>query len=584
MRRRMSPTAERRWGGASALSLITILTAFVACAALSWRRLGSLVIDGGHELEVPRRLLEGAALYRDVRWYWGPLAPWLNSALYGLFGVRYDTLMWAGLVTAALAALGLYLISRRFLGSMTSAWVVVAFLVACAFARRIPTAIFNFVLPFNFSATYGITLAMWSVLLLLRHAETGGRRTLAASAVLAGLVALTKAETTLAVGTAHVAFLLTLLPRPSIGRILAWLGGVGVAAGGYLVAALASDGLVWPSLVALASPASRFYISSSMGLEEPGFAIGDAALSAAGWAVISACVYWAARRAAATGRRAAPGAVLACAVAFAIPAFLLQANFFRAAPFVAAGVLAWILVGRAREGETALGGRWREHAVLWAFSLAAFARIPLRAGPDHYGFYLLPPFLICLAVAVTRYLGARGLEAPASRRVLAAGASAALAGVSAGAFLISYPQLTRPTTELNTARVRLEVDADGPEAAFVPMLSRLPPETVCAAVPEGAGLVFAAGLTPTADGMLSYLPMDLPDAAAERAALAAWERVPPALIVYWGQNQGPVFGGVGFGHDYALDVGRWIVDRYEPYGDPVGGMLLFVPRRDRPLR
>src|SRR5215471_13231279 len=99
-----------------------ISAAFLGCAALSWRRLGSLIVDGGHELEVPRRLLAGAALYRDVSWNWGPLAPCLNTGLYWLFGVHSDTLMAAGLVTTALAALGLYLLARHFVGALTSAW------------------------------------------------------------------------------------------------------------------------------------------------------------------------------------------------------------------------------------------------------------------------------------------------------------------------------------------------------------------------------------------------------------------------------------------------------------------------------
>ncbi len=570
-----------RLGRRDSVAALAIAAVFVACASLSWRRLGSLVIDGGRELEVPRRLLEGATLYRDVRWYWGPLAPWLNSALYGLFGVSADTLMWAGIATAALASIGLYLVSRRFVGPATSAWVAIAFIAACAFAKRIPAAIFNFVLPFNFSATYGITLAIWSVLLLLVHAETGDRKAFVASALLAGLVALTKAETTLAVAAAHATFLGTLLPRPSLARIGGWLAGAGVALGGYLIAAHVSDGLVWPSMAALGTQASRFYVASTMGLEEPGRAVIEVGLSAIGWLLVLGAAYGAAKRASRPAGGGSLVAALAWLVALAVPALLLLEAFFRVAPFGAAAVLAWLGVVRARNGEAALGGRWREHVVVWAFALAAFARIPLRAGPDHYGFYLLPPSLVCLAIGMTHYLGARGLPAPASRRVLAVGACAVLAGFAAGALLVSWPQFSRPSTLLRTARVQLVVDADGPEIAFVPYLSRLPPTTVCAAVPEGAGLVFAAGLTPTGDGRTSYLPMELDDPAEERSLIVAWERNTPDLVVYRGQDLAPIFGYTGFGHDYALDAGRWLARRYEAASDPVGGMLLLAPRRHR---
>src|SRR6516164_4296761 len=92
-----------RFEDVSLRATLLVTSAFAGFAWLSWRRLGSLVIDGGHELEVPRRMVQGAALYRDFRWYWGPLAPWVDSGLYRLFGVHSDTLMWAGLVSAALA-------------------------------------------------------------------------------------------------------------------------------------------------------------------------------------------------------------------------------------------------------------------------------------------------------------------------------------------------------------------------------------------------------------------------------------------------------------------------------------------------
>src|SRR5215469_11635224 len=211
---------------ASLRATLLVTSAFAGFAWLSWRRLGSLVIDGGHELDIPRRMVEGEALYRDFWWYWGPLAPWVDSGLYRLFGVYSDTLMWAGLVSAALACLGLYLLARCFVGPLTAAWVGVAFLASCAFSRRIDYAIFNFVLPFNFSATYGITLAIWSVLLLVHHARSRRTSTLAASAVLAGLVALTKLETSFAVAVAHATFLATLWPRPTCARVLAWGSGV----------------------------------------------------------------------------------------------------------------------------------------------------------------------------------------------------------------------------------------------------------------------------------------------------------------------------------------------------------------------
>ena len=556
---------------------LLVATAFLGCAWLSWRRLGSLIIDGGHELDVPRRLLEGEALYRDMSWNWGPLAPWLNAALYRVFGVHSDTLMWTGLVSAAVACLGLGLLARRFVGAFTSAWVGVAFLVGCAFSRRIEHALFNFVLPFNFSATYGITLAIWSVLLLAWHARSGRTATLAGSAVLAGLVALTKVEATFAVAVAHVAFLLTVLRRPSRARVLAWASGLAVAVLGYAAASWTSGGQVWRSLVELANPAARFYIAESMGIREPGRSLGDAGLSLLGWAVVLVAARWSAREdLGPLGRRVRP---LAWSVLLAVPAAVLEGRFFRAAPLLLAAGLAWIVVTRAREGERALDGRWREHLVVWAFALGALPRILLRAGTDHYGFFLLPPTLVCVAIGVGRYLGAGG-RVPRSPRSLGFAASTVLAGVSLGALLVSCPSLTGPVTEVKTARVHLLVDPRGPEA-FIPFLSRLPPTTVCAALPEGAGIVFASGLTPPPDGLTAYLPMVLEQPGEERRILEEWKRTPPGVIVSWGADQSAVFGYAGFGKDYGLELARWISGRYDvALHSPDGRSTLLLPKRE----
>ncbi len=544
----------------SLASALLVATAFLGCTWLSWRRLGSLIIDGGHELDVPRRLLEGGVLYRDIRWNWGPLAPWVNAALYRLFGVHSDTLMWAGIVTAALASLGLYLLARRFVGPFTSAWVAIAFIAASAFARRIDCAIFNFVAPFNFSGTYGITLAIGSVLLLVHHARSGKPATLAASAALAGLVALTKMETTFAVAVAQGAFVLSVLPRPSRARVIAWGCGLAVAAVGYGVAARMSQGLFWRSVVELLNGGSRFYITESMGIREVGLSLLEVALSALAWTGMLAAARWAAREDA--GPRDWRLLALAWIALLVVPAFIVERMFFRAAPFLLVAGLGWIVLARIREGEAALDGRWREHLVVWAFALGALPRILLRTGLDHYGFYLLPPTFVCVATGMTRYLATRGGPS-LSARILRTGASTVLAGVALGGFIASFPQLTKAVSEVRTARVHRLVDRRSPEATLIPVLSTLPPGTVCAAVPDGAGLIFASGLTPPDDGMIAYIPMHLYAPEIERAVLLAWERKPPQVIVYWGEDQSGVFGYAGFGRDYGLELAHWISRRYE---------------------
>lgn len=548
--------------------LAAVAVAFVLLALASWRRLGNLVIDGGRELEVPRRILEGDVLYADVHYYWGPLAPYVNAALYRLFGVHADVLMWAGLAVAALACAGLILLARHVLAPWVAASVAIAFLFLSAFRDQAPVAIFNFVLPFNWSATYGMTAAVWSVHLLLRHLETGRRGPLLASTVIAGLAALTKAEVVLALAAAHGAFLLAegrLRGRALLPHAL----GLAVAASGFAAASIASRGSIWADVRSLANPASSHYVADSMGLLAPGLSLADAALSGLGLAAAAGAAALAARRG--RGRKSVAAAA---ALAFAVPAAVFPVTFLRSMPLVMLAVLGTLVVARVRRAPVWGGAASTAHLVLWSFGLASVARIPLRAGADHYGFYLVVPVLACLALGFCVHLpGALGARPP-ERRVFAICGIALLAGAAVAGLRVSWRSYRAPCAELVTARVHMCVDPAGPELALVPLLERFPREARASAVPQGAGLVFAAGLRSGADGMTSYLPMQIPDDAADARLVAEWERSPPDLVVYTGI--GLEFGFGGFGADYGRRAHGWLSEKYRVVAHPAEQFLLLA--------
>jgi len=57
--------------GRDILSLGTLTAAFALFAALSWRTWPDILVDFGQELDVPWRLAQGDALYRDIAWVGG---------------------------------------------------------------------------------------------------------------------------------------------------------------------------------------------------------------------------------------------------------------------------------------------------------------------------------------------------------------------------------------------------------------------------------------------------------------------------------------------------------------------------------
>ena len=119
-----------------------------------------------------------------------------------------DVLAGAGLATAATMTVALYVLARSAVPRWVASAVAVAFVYACAFAKLNPVPIFNFVLPFNFSATYGIVAATGSLLLLLRHLREGGAAAFLGSAACLAAAALSKLEVLLPAAAIDLAFAL----------------------------------------------------------------------------------------------------------------------------------------------------------------------------------------------------------------------------------------------------------------------------------------------------------------------------------------------------------------------------------------
>jgi hypothetical protein len=110
---------------------------------------------------VPTVLSEGKMLYRDVWFMYPPLAPYLNSFLFRLFGVHLNLLYWAGSLSALGSAIFLYLAGMR-LSSWLAGWSAGAVLLFEAFHP----SIFSFPLPYSYNAAYGCLSACLLVWLL----------------------------------------------------------------------------------------------------------------------------------------------------------------------------------------------------------------------------------------------------------------------------------------------------------------------------------------------------------------------------------------------------------------------------------
>jgi hypothetical protein len=149
---------------AAALSGLALV--FACCA---WRFFGilQLDVDVGRDYVVAELLLQGKTLYRDVVYLYGPLAPWLDSSLFRIFGVSVQVLLAAGTAAALLIVALTYAVARQVLPPAAS---LVSALIVAVHAAYGPD-IMSYAAPYTLSATYGLLFSLLALYALLRALE-----------------------------------------------------------------------------------------------------------------------------------------------------------------------------------------------------------------------------------------------------------------------------------------------------------------------------------------------------------------------------------------------------------------------------
>ncbi|MDH3256622.1 MAG: glycosyltransferase family 39 protein [Nitrospinota bacterium] len=183
----------------------------VVMAHTSWLKWPDLVIDFGEQVYIAWRLSEGAVLYRDIVYFYGPLSSTIHASLFKLFGPQLIVLIIFNLILVAVLTVVIY---RLFLliGSRLSATVAgLTFLIVFAFAQYLWMGNHNFICSYVYDVTHGIFLSFIAAGQFVKFAKTRKTKNLILLGMLSGLVLLTKIEVSLAWVTAVLIGLLLLL-------------------------------------------------------------------------------------------------------------------------------------------------------------------------------------------------------------------------------------------------------------------------------------------------------------------------------------------------------------------------------------
>ncbi len=548
---------------------------------LGWLRWGEVVIDFGRQVYLPWQICAGKVLYRDLASTYGPLSPYLNAAMFWLFGASIRTLV---LVNLALLMLSTVLVFNL-LSGVASRWTAttgcVVFLAVFGFGHNLGLGNYNYICPYAHEITHGMLFSLLSIFLFWQHVRRGAAFLVALSGVSCGLVLLAKPEL-------FIACLLAIVS----GLGGKWLIGRPATADRLRAAAAFLAGMVSPAIVAfgffLTATSPRTAILSALGAWPPVFnravrsipfyAIGVGtqhgganALRAAVWAALLLAYLWLFWAIGSVVRRRGwpPRALawLSGTVGFvALSRFLLPRLWIgvaRPLPLFLIVIGGFALAG-VRDVTQDLDQR-RKNLLLLSlsvFGLFALAKMLFNVYLGHFGFVLAMPGALVAFVALVERLPEKAAGWGSSPAVVRAGGVALVALVvlaHAGSSIITLRKNTAP---LGTGPDRLmttPVVARDATAMLALIDRTLSPSESLAVIPEGALLNYLTKrVNPTPYLMLT--PTEFAN-YGEGRILEAFRANPPAAILYMPRRGSQM--GVGYlGTDYGAPLIDWIKANY----------------------
>ncbi len=539
---------------AETLAILALAAMVAWCLATSWRKWPDPISDAGTQWFVFWRLSQGAALYHDVIWNYGPLSAWFDTELFKRFGPGMMVLVTANLVFyTAIVALA-YLAFRKAWGRLGAFAALAVFITVFSFSRLNSIDNYNYATPYANESTHGMLLLLVTVFVTVWWCHGPSRWLAFFLGLCGGLAAVLKPEFMLAGGLLGIcAFIVRWLQRQRVGAVEFLL----VCAGLILpTLAFTARFAINESFAAAFKDASqawwqvlldRHYVPMMqqrlfLGLNRPwAFALMETEATGHALVVIGAIWAggWIANR---PWRPVVRGALV-------VAAGVLVYYFRPPLPeSIAAGGWAngWLYVGACFPGMVALlflltvaraAGQLRqtgrvEEGTMMALALvlsagAMLARMPLHARIDHLGFYqaaLAGMVIAAFMVAeVPRWTGADAW----GRRLAAAGSVASLAIGCAFIAKMSHDAHIAQTVALGEGRDRFYCDAPDIDETgslikwTVDYLQTAPPRATVCVLPEGA--------------MINYLSRRNDPVCAARddaEAVNAMRRTPPDYVIY----------------------------------------------------
>ncbi|HEX3577522.1 MAG TPA: hypothetical protein VHY33_03070 [Thermoanaerobaculia bacterium] len=494
------------------IALIATVAAIAAIAFIqSYARWLDPIIDTGRDLYIPEQLTRGAKLYRDIRYEYPPLVPYLLALITGAIGHSLAAYVAIGVAQSAAVAASLWIALRRPLPAFAA---TLTFVAACFCGGTL----WNFIFPYSYAATIGMALLCVALAAFVhaRHAIAIG-----------ALVLASWCKVEYAVASLLIVVILTIARRVTWRQLVAYCGAMLATIAAF---AFSFRDAPWSENIFAAwqhgERARRFFgvVSGVANWREQ---VVQIAIGICGIAAILFLQRW---------RSWIAG------IAIVIVALLLTGHaFFRAWAVLQMIALGWALV---RDRQSPL-------VVFAAFSVACTLRIPLNVSPTWYGVVLAVPSIALAAYMLFCYFPRRNAMAFLWLAPFVASAGADLWRQHEQYATKRYAIVTPRGTfyDGNTDRARTLTSVIGAVQGGT-----------LAVIPEGITINYLAAV-PTTLSFHTFTPVEVDSPQADDAIVRELTTRPPDRLLMVSRDLRE-YGARAFGADYDQRAGALLRSQY----------------------
>jgi hypothetical protein len=192
---------------AEGLGILALAAMLVYFLALSWRRWPDPLVDFGQQCYDIWRLSQGAALYHDFVWSYGPISICFNACLFLCFGPGIMVLVMANLVIYGLILALAYLAFRMAWGWAGAFAATADFICVFSFSHLLGVGNYNYATPYSAESVHGMLLILAAAFIVARWCRGASLRLAFLLGLCGGVAAVMKPEFMLALGVLGMAAL-----------------------------------------------------------------------------------------------------------------------------------------------------------------------------------------------------------------------------------------------------------------------------------------------------------------------------------------------------------------------------------------